>query len=98
MHTPPPAPTATIAALATVCPGAKLMFDVAGMSCPHGKTVTYPAASGLVTVTFSETAAASAGTAPVPATCTSLTDRAESRRGEAVLRSAVEAEEARAEP
>src|SRR5690242_6688948 len=69
----PPAPILTIAALATVCPAAKLRLDASGGSMPHGYAVTKPGASGSVTVTLITTVDAPAGTPPRPMTVTAST-------------------------
>src|SRR4051794_5409493 len=52
------------------------MFDAFGRSPPHGYTVTNPGRSGSVTVTFNDTADASAGIPARPAIGRASTDPA----------------------
>ena len=61
-----PRPTTT--RLGTVWLAITLTFDVAGAGRPAGQTDTKLVAVGCVTVTFSATAVAPAGTPPAPAT------------------------------
>ena len=57
-------PTPTTTRLGTVCPAAQLRFDASGRVSPAGQTVRKPAPTVFVTVTFSATADAFAGTLP----------------------------------
>src|SRR6476659_4809407 len=57
----PPAPRATIALLARVCPARKLMVEARGAEVPPGKRVRNPIAVGPVTVTLMEMAFAVGG-------------------------------------
>ena len=59
-------------AFGDVTPGVRFNDDANGRSSPHGHTVTNPDAVASVPVTFSATAAASAGTPARPATVTSM--------------------------
>src|SRR5437868_7170649 len=69
MSTWPLAPSLTITRFAIVCPAVKLRFEAFGNRDPVGHTVRKLDAVGLVTVTFSTTAATPwAGTSPRPAT------------------------------
>src|SRR5262245_38635620 len=73
MHTLPPVPSFDTTRLATVKFCTKLRFDAVGRGEPHGNTVTKPGRVGSVTVTFSATDVALAGTPARPATWTSTT-------------------------
>src|SRR5262249_9334529 len=60
-HTSPPVSGVARTALATVWPAVKFRLEATGAGGPHGKTVTKPAAPGLVTVTLSATPRAPSG-------------------------------------
>ena len=70
-HSSPDADSGTMTALATVWPATKFTLDTPGLT-PHGYTVTKPAPTGLVTVTFNETAPTPSGgvTSPSSVICT----------------------------
>src|SRR4051794_40181934 len=76
-QTVPPTPTRPTTPLATVTPAPKLTLDASGRGLPQGYTVTYPAPSASVTVTFNTTDGASRATPPRPATESSVTEPAE---------------------
>src|SRR4051794_33582242 len=71
MHTLPPSPILEITKFGEVPPGVRLRFDAVGCGDPHGQTVTYPAPSAPVPVTFIATAVALSGTCEVPTPVTS---------------------------
>jgi hypothetical protein len=69
--TRPPVPSPSTTMFAVVRPATILRFDDSGRVPPAGHAVRYPVAVGLVAVTLSATATASAGTPPTPATTSS---------------------------
>src|SRR5690349_4977521 len=73
MVTLPPAPTFAVTAFGIVCPATQFRLDTNGLGCgcPEGQMLRNEAADVFVTVTFSTTASALAGTPPTPATVTS---------------------------